>query len=542
MLTLHDTLFFEPKSDTTFESLIRDICAKEWDDPRTDQFGRSGQKQYGVDVYGSVQSQGVLYRAAQCKLRKDHKPLTKADIEREVKDAANFPHPLDELIIATNCPRDSHTQILIDTINQRQRRKGKFLVSIWFWDNITARLAVYRSLLVKYYRDHLNSLTTAPIVEDLIDQPLFVAWSSYHATAGSRALELQNALRARGIRVGDLRSNSPLDGFLYWYESDTSNAQDLAFFVASLYERARYLEVGCPLFVVVPSRLLSDFQVLYKRTVGSETRVVHVLTDDQSTPYQADHIVTAVFPFGYARRGAIPTIDLTFRTMPTSPQIAMLDVDWQPWLSTSTFPSPDIWHETIEPAMEAIRKAVLASGNTARVQIRSLLPLPAALAVGYAFNVRLARVGVWARSLGGSGFQKHFWWSDASPATVTYPLHWVKPIASTPQHAVVELTTHLSMTDAIEAYLKQTSLPCDAWAQLHLDPSADIEESVAVAYANQAGRLLREMAAKGVTDFHLFLRMPSPLAVLVGQRLQACGRLHLYWFTNPAYQYAFTLF
>jgi hypothetical protein len=62
-----------------------------------------------------------------------------------------------------------------------------------------------------------------------------------------------------------------------------------------------------------------------------------------------------------------------------------------------------------------------------------------------------------------------------------------------------------------------------------------------VAYANQVGQTLRDVQQNGITDFHLFLCMPSALAILVGQRLQACGRIHLYWYSNPTYQYAFTL-
>jgi hypothetical protein len=44
---------FPPLTDSNeFESLIRDICAKEWGDPNTKRFGRSGQEQFGVDIYG----------------------------------------------------------------------------------------------------------------------------------------------------------------------------------------------------------------------------------------------------------------------------------------------------------------------------------------------------------------------------------------------------------------------------------------------------------------------------------------------------------
>ena len=52
-----------------FESLVRDVMAREWGDPHTEKFGRKGQKQYGVDVYGQSADENGVYRAAQCKLR-----------------------------------------------------------------------------------------------------------------------------------------------------------------------------------------------------------------------------------------------------------------------------------------------------------------------------------------------------------------------------------------------------------------------------------------------------------------------------------------
>jgi hypothetical protein len=71
--------------------------------------------------------------------------------------------------------------------------------------------------------------------------------------------------------------------------------------------------------------------------------------------------------------------------------------------------------------------------------------------------------------------------------------------------------------------------------------SSNIEEPVAVAFASQVGQLARQLNSQGITDIHLFARIPSALAILIGQKLVACGRIHLYWFDNPSYRYAFTL-
>src|SRR5690606_6477441 len=119
-----------------FELMLRDICALEWNDPNTSKFGRKGQKQYGVDVYGQPVNLNGKYRAAQCKLRTKKEQLTGQEIESEVSGAKMFPHELDTLIIATDAPRDTHTQILADQSSQREMSHGRFRVVIWFWDNI----------------------------------------------------------------------------------------------------------------------------------------------------------------------------------------------------------------------------------------------------------------------------------------------------------------------------------------------------------------------------------------------------------------------
>jgi hypothetical protein len=67
--------------------MIRDICALEWNDPHTEKFGRKGQEQMGVDVYGRPIDLDGIYRAAQCKLRTKKEQLTEREIEAEVSDA-----------------------------------------------------------------------------------------------------------------------------------------------------------------------------------------------------------------------------------------------------------------------------------------------------------------------------------------------------------------------------------------------------------------------------------------------------------------------
>ena len=74
------------------------------------------------------------------------------------------------------------------------------------------------------------------------------------------------------------------------------------------------------------------------------------------------------------------------------------------------------------------------------------------------------------------------------------------------------------------------------------DDVVKIDEGIAVAYADHVGQLIRRIRSEyGISDFHIFTMLPSSLGILVGRNLQACGRLHFYWYDNPTYKFAFTL-
>ena len=83
MPTRFTTNFARLTDANEFEDLVRDLCVLEWNDPDTKRFGRSGQTQHGVDVYGQPEGLNGIYWGAQCKLRKKETQLSEKDIEDE---------------------------------------------------------------------------------------------------------------------------------------------------------------------------------------------------------------------------------------------------------------------------------------------------------------------------------------------------------------------------------------------------------------------------------------------------------------------------
>jgi len=555
MPTRLQTNFPQPKDSDEFEVMVRDICALEWGDPNTKEFGRTGQKQYGVDVYGKPVNLNQKYRAVQCKLRTEKDQLTKEEIEKEVGDARQFPHELDILIIATTAPRDTHTQILVDRISRHETSSGGFRVIIWFWDDITERLAAYPKLIVKYYPDFYANLTTLPVVERLIDTPLQIV-----SVANDRqniSARIKEALQFRGIRILDLdryhtiSSNRLLnevlpDGIVCSYGVPVSESTEssLLQFAGNIQNYIQRVESLCPVFVVLPSSLTAQFLQSFATLGGKPQRII-ILNTDMPLNEIADQMFQSVFRFGYERRACPTTIDIAVRTREGKPDSVLLDMDWRSRLSTSVFPTPDEWGDVFISALMAVRNQLLNQSDRTRIQIICQIPLPAAFALGFFFNLRIARVGVWARKAGGHDFKQQFWLSDGNPADSVFEPEWIKRPDGRIQSAIVELTSYTAIHKAIELFLTKSGQPFGAWLRMCLakdgKPIANVEESYAVAYSNQVGQTIRRLNEQGITDIHLFARIPSPLAVLIGQRLQACGRIHLYWFDNSSYRYAFTL-
>lgn len=550
MPTRLDTNFARLTDPDEFESMVRDICAREWGDPNTAKYGRSGQKQTGVDVYGQPKDLDGVYRGAQCKLRTTDAPLTEAHIENEVKEARSFPHKLDTLILVTDAPRDTDTQILVDTISQRELSNGNFKVAIWFWDAVTERLAAYPPLIVKYYADYFSLLTTLSIVERLIDRPLEVL---FFKLASSGTLPLEEFLRLRGVGILNqdaltMAQQTPVgddflpDGVICQYVSSPElEDSNLLRFASQVRAYIQQSEKDCPIFVILPTNQEAQF-LHYLKSLGGGYQRIHIVANEFPISELAQRILGMVFDYGYRRRGSLPTIEIAARTIPAYPSVALLDLNWQSRLSTTHFPAPEVWEEVLLPAVKDITEKVTTLTDKARLQIASTLPLPAALALGFFLNLRVARIGVWARRAGANDFKQQFWLSDNESAEMELHPKQLTQARESPQTAIVELTTFKSIHKPVEQFARQANLNPDTWLEIPLDaPVNNITEGVALAYANQVGGIIRSLNAQGVTDIHLFARMPSALGVLVGQRLQACGRLHLYWFDNPTYHYAFTL-
>lgn len=139
MISIGPIRFPTPKSGDGFERLIATLAQRVSKWKRVQRFGRSGQKQSGVDIIATERDGrvdrlvGVQCRAKDCHLGQK---LTVRELREAVSDAIDFPEPLSRFILATSSPRDTAVQAEALRLTRRNSRDGKFTVEIWSWDDI----------------------------------------------------------------------------------------------------------------------------------------------------------------------------------------------------------------------------------------------------------------------------------------------------------------------------------------------------------------------------------------------------------------------
>jgi hypothetical protein len=145
-----------PSSWDEFEDLAWEIISRKWNDPGAQRYGRSGQAQQGVDIYGFDRAGDGLFAGVQCK-RYEAGRFTRKIIEEEIGKAENFQPPLEKFIFATTNRRDAGIQETARLINQDRKAAGKFPIDIFFWEDLCSQLAdpQNRDLLEKFYGSFL---------------------------------------------------------------------------------------------------------------------------------------------------------------------------------------------------------------------------------------------------------------------------------------------------------------------------------------------------------------------------------------------------
>jgi tetratricopeptide (TPR) repeat protein len=145
--------FPPPKDWEKFERVCADLWRKIWSDKNIQRIGRSGQRQHGVDIFGTIQRSGKP-AGIQCK-KKDatvaDNTLDQLELRVIVEDAKSFTPHLSELIVAYTGRRDAKLQKEARRITQDHLRQGLFVVYVYSWDDVLEVLGDHGEVLKKHF-------------------------------------------------------------------------------------------------------------------------------------------------------------------------------------------------------------------------------------------------------------------------------------------------------------------------------------------------------------------------------------------------------
>lgn len=209
-------------------------------------------------------------------------------------------------------------------------------------------------------------------------------------------------------------------------------------------------------------------------------------------------------------------VTLTLRSFPAAAaRRTLLDVDWSGVVDGST---PETWERRLIPALRDLQ-AELARAGRRRLAVNVQARLGLALAFGMVFSLA-------------SGFEV-----EVRSRGVTWPSRSARtsPLAVSERRArgrrgaaVIEL----SLTQDLQRSARRLVRSTRASRHVRIASPGGRRRGLraaAPAIAAQVGDLARSLRADGVTDIHLVMAAPVPLALLLGRQLNAVGRIHSYY-------------
>jgi hypothetical protein len=127
----------KPENWQDFETLCKILWGEIWECAEIKKNGRSGQKQDGVDVYGTPKGETEYY-GIQCKGKDDYTNslLTEEEIVNEINKAKNFKPQLKKFYFATTANKDVKIEEYVRLKDKESRDSNSFEIHLFAWEDI----------------------------------------------------------------------------------------------------------------------------------------------------------------------------------------------------------------------------------------------------------------------------------------------------------------------------------------------------------------------------------------------------------------------
>lgn len=137
----------KPENWQDFEFQTWLLFRAELNDSATEQNGRQGQAQHGVDVFG--RRKGKNWVGIQCK-QKMNEGVSEAELRAEVTKAKSFDPKISEFILVTTARRDAAIQkVAREITDELSEADHTFTVSVWGWDQFQEHASLHSDVWEK---------------------------------------------------------------------------------------------------------------------------------------------------------------------------------------------------------------------------------------------------------------------------------------------------------------------------------------------------------------------------------------------------------
>ena len=127
----------KPENWQDFETLCKKLWGEIWECAEIKKNGRSGQAQYGVDIFGMPKSEKEYY-GIQCKGKDDYTnaQLSPEEIDNEILKALTFKPALKKFYFATTANKDAKIEEYIRLKDIDSRAESLFEIHLFSWEDI----------------------------------------------------------------------------------------------------------------------------------------------------------------------------------------------------------------------------------------------------------------------------------------------------------------------------------------------------------------------------------------------------------------------
>lgn len=235
--------FFQPPLYwQQFEDLAHGLLGEVYSSPDAQQFGRPGQAQDGVDVFGHSKRYGMI--GVQCKRLSDLDengspfpggPITRKLLRQEAAKSLGFKAPLSIWILATTARRDTAVQTWVNELNEEWEADNRnCFAMVWSWDDIVGYLNAFPELQRWYYKDVIK-VRNAKDLDEFVLATIRMAFSRpafevpLHCETQDEFLQALSDTQ-RAVRTGELLDRESRQVIRKavggWHDIDDRNVRD----------------------------------------------------------------------------------------------------------------------------------------------------------------------------------------------------------------------------------------------------------------------------------------------------------------------------